>query len=126
MSSLLIMLSLILPMHSCIHDGQTEIVYPLSNVDSLLSIVKIIGVYTVPSLVLLVRRPRVIPLLAGIAASGLGLYTACFIFTFSSKLLVGWYINVVGVVAYLLSSLVELIQTMRANSAFKRTDTPVA
>jgi membrane protein YdbS with pleckstrin-like domain len=51
-SSIIIVLSLALPVRSCVTNGHTEINFPLSDANSVWSVVEILALYLIPLLVL--------------------------------------------------------------------------
>ena len=109
-SALLIALSLVLPQRSCENAGQLEIHYPLSNADSVLSMLVIAAFYTLPLAVLLLSRWRVPSLIVGALAVAAGLYYIAYgSSVFATRLLVGWYAYTLGACVYLVVSL-ELIR----------------
>ena len=102
LSALLIALSLALPERSCVNDGVEQIHYPLSDADSLLAVVIIAALYTLPLLLLLLPRFRKATLLAGIVTVAAGMYFVTWGATIAStKLLIGWYTYTTGAVIYL-------------------------
>lgn len=109
LAALVIALSLALPQRSCINHGQVEIHYPLSNVDSVISITVIAALYTLPLLLLFASRFRVGSLIAGAATVATGLYYVSYgAAVIGTTLMVGWYTYTLGAVAYLAASLVQL------------------
>lgn len=124
-AALLIALSLALPQRSCVNAGQVEIHYPLSNVDSVLTIIVIAAIYTLPLLLLLVPRFRMTALLAGIGVAGAGLYFVSYgASVVGTTLMVGWYTYTAGAVAYLGASLVQLWRAAMIQRAAKPGNEP--
>ena len=109
LSALVIALSLALPQRSCVSGGETEIHYPLSNLDSFLSVFVIAALYSLPLIVLLFVRFRKTSLLVGLAAAAAGLYFIAYGASIvADKLLVGWYTYTFAAVAYGYASLIQL------------------
>lgn len=109
LSALLMALALALPQSSCINNGQVEIRYPLSGVDSVWSAAIVAAFYLLPLVFVFVPRFRISALVAGIAVVCGGLYFIVYGATIAaSSLLVGWYTYTVGALVHLASSLVEL------------------
>jgi hypothetical protein len=109
LSALLMALALVLPQSSCVNNGQVEIRYPLSGMDSVWSGAIVAALYLLPLLLLFVRRFKVSALFAGIAVAAAGLYFIVYGATIAaSSLLVGWYTYTVGALVHLASSLVAL------------------
>ena len=102
LSALLIALSLALPERSCVNDGVEQIHYPLSDPDSVLAIVIIAALYTLPLLLLLWPKFRKTMLVAGIATVAAGMYFVTYgSMIASTKLLIGWYTYTAGAAVYL-------------------------
>ena len=124
-SALAIALSLVLPQRSCVSGDQVAVHYPLSNVDSALSVALIASLYLLPLVVLLFARFRVTSLVLGIAAVAAGLYLFSYTSTLvATHLLIGWYTYTFGALAYLGASLVQLIARFKPNFAHKRSALP--
>jgi hypothetical protein len=120
-SALVIALSLALPQRSCVNDGQLEIHYPLSNADSVWSIVLITAFFVLPLILQLIVRFRMTSLVAGIAVTGAGLYWISYGATIAaSNLMIGWYMYTAGAVTYLLASLLQLQRAFRSLSFAKK------
>ena len=117
-------LSLALPQHSCMNGDRLEVYYPLTNADSILSIVVITTLYALPLIVLLLPRFRVVSLVAGIATVIAGLYYISYGATIAAtSLLIGWYTYTVGGIAYLVASLFQLKRTLYSNRS-RKSDIP--
>ena len=108
-SALVIALSLALPQRSCISGGVTEIHYPLSDVDSTLSVVVIAALYALPLILLLAVRFRKSSLSIGLVTVAAGLYLISYgAYVVADKLLIGWYTYTLGAVFYSYASVVLL------------------
>lgn len=108
-SALLMALALALPQSSCVNNGQVEIRFPLSGVDTFWLGVAVAAFYILPLILSFVPRFRISALLASIAVVSAGLYFIAYGATLSAtSLLVGWYTYTVGAVAHLAASLVAL------------------
>lgn len=96
-SSIIIVLSLALPMRSCVTNGHAEISFPLSASNSVWSIVVVLALYLIPLLVLFATpRFRTFATLAGIMSAAYSLFVSYVLVAFSSSLLPGWYLNTLG------------------------------
>lgn len=120
LSALLIALSLALPQRSCINGGDVEIHYPLSSPDSLLSIIAIAALYSLPLIVLLLFRFRKTALVVGIATVAAGLYFVSYgASVMADQLLIGWYSYTLAAIVYLFASLIQLIRALSADASPK-------
>jgi len=109
LSALVIALSLGLPQRSCANSGTTEIHYPLSNIDSSLSVIVIAALYSLPLIVLLLFRLRKTSLVVGILSVAAGLYLISYGASIvADKLLIGWYSYTFAAIAYFYASLILL------------------
>lgn len=125
LSALLIALSLALPQRSCVSGGEVEIHYPLSNPDSLLSIVVIAALYSLPLIVLLLFRFRKTALLVGIGAVAAGLYFISYgASVVADRLLIGWYSYTLAAIAYFYASLIQLKRVLSAEASPKADSAP--
>ena len=101
--------------------GRLEIYYPLTNADSVLSVIVIAALYALPLIVLLLPRFRVASLVAGITAVAAGLYYISYDATIAAtSLLIGWYAYTLGGIAYLVASLFQLKRALYPNRSLKR------
>ena len=115
LSALLIALSLALPQRSCINGGDVEIHYPLSSPDSLLSILVIAALYSLPLIVLLFFRFRKTALVVGISTVAAGLYFISYgASVVADRLLIGWYSYTLAAIVYLFVSLIQLKRALSA------------
>lgn len=93
---------------------QVGIHYPLSNADSILAVLAILALYTLPLIVLLFTRFRVASRLAGMAAVVAGLYLNTYAAAIvATHLLVGWYTYTLAALTYLAVSAIQLWQGRR-------------
>jgi hypothetical protein len=109
LSALVIALSLALPQRSCLSGGATEIHYPLSSADSLLSVIVIALLYSLPLITLLFIRFPKSSLVVGMAAVAAGLYLVSYGASLAADhLLIGWYSYTFAAIVYFYASLVRL------------------
>ena len=107
LSALVIALSLALPQRSCVSGGTTEIHYPLSNIDSSLSVIVIAALYSLPLIVLLFFRFRKTSLVVGILSVAAGLYLISYgTSVVADELLIGWYSYTFAAIIYFYASLI--------------------
>ena len=125
LSALVIALSLALPQRSCVSGGATEVHYPLSNLDSWLSVIVIAALYSLPLIVLLVVRFPRSALLVGMAAVAARLYLISYgASVVADRLLIGWYTYTFAAIAYFYASLIRLGRLLSPRSAPGISDSP--
>jgi len=124
LSALVIALSLALPQRSCVSGGTTEIHYPLSNIDSSLSVIVIAALYSLPLIVLLFFRFRKTSLVVGILSVAAGLYLISYSASVVvDKLLIGWYSYTFAAIIYFYASLI-LLKRVLFSQARRVADSP--
>ena len=113
--SVLIAISLFLPLQSCTgHDGSVSDLYPLSG--DLGGMLAVAAIYLLPLLAFVRTKLKLLASLVGISACSAGLYVVSYTATqWVNQLLVGWYIYTVAATCYLFLSIIDLYRMYVAN-----------